>query len=121
MIREHFLAIKAQGKPWMKLINTEVSTEKKKPEMHILLVSALNLQSYYVQMINIITSRMYYFSRVVIIFVFNFQLKQLTATKINTVTGIYFDIIIVFSFFFLFSKDKVDMLEWQNANTVNSP
>ena len=35
----------------------EVSTERKKPEMHILLVSALNLQSYYVQMINIFTLR----------------------------------------------------------------
>ena len=43
---------------------------------------------------------MHYFSRVVIIFVLNFQLKQLTATKINTVTGIYFDVIIVFSYFF---------------------
>ena len=41
--------------------------------MHILLVSALNLQSYYVQMINIITLRIkcITFSRVVIIFVFN--------------------------------------------------
>ena len=36
---------------------------------------------------------------------FNFQLKQLTATKINTVTGKYFDVIIVFSFF-LFSFFK---------------
>ena len=52
MMTEHFLAIKAQEKPWMKLTNTEVSTE-----MHILLVSALNLQSCYVQMINIITLR----------------------------------------------------------------
>ena len=60
---------------------------------------------------------MHYFSRVVIIFVLNFQLKQLTATKINTVTGTYFDVIIVFSyFFFLFLEDKADMLEWQNAN-----
>ena len=41
----------------MKLINTELSTERKKTEMHILLVSTLNLQSYYVQMINIITLR----------------------------------------------------------------
>ena len=56
-MREPFLAIKAQEKPWMKLTNTEVSTERKKPEMHILLVSALNLQSCYVQMINIITLR----------------------------------------------------------------
>ena len=54
MMREHFPAIKAQEKPWMKLINTEVSTERKKHEMHILLVSA---QSYYAQMINIITLR----------------------------------------------------------------
>lgn len=31
-MREHFPAIKAQEKPWMKLINTGVSTERKKPE-----------------------------------------------------------------------------------------
>ena len=29
MLREPFLEIKAQKKPWMKLINTEVSTERK--------------------------------------------------------------------------------------------
>lgn len=56
-MREHFPAIKAQEKPWMKLINTGVSTERKNLKMHILLVSALNLQTYYVQMINIITLR----------------------------------------------------------------
>ena len=57
LMGEPFLAIKAQEKPRMKLTNTEVSTERKKPEMHILLVPALNLQGCYVQMMNIITLR----------------------------------------------------------------
>ena len=35
-MREHFPAIKAQEKPWMKLINTEVSTERKKKNAHFI-------------------------------------------------------------------------------------